>query len=64
MSSIVGGRTTLAAESTGSHCGGTALLSDRRAWAVELVADVILGLMVLHVILGLMVLLTVAPART
>ena len=41
---------TLAAESTGNHCGGTALLS---AWAVELVADVVLGLMVL-----------LAPART
>ena len=47
---------TLAAESTGSHCGGTALLSDRRAWAVERGADEILGIM--------MVLLTVAPART
>ena len=43
------------AESTGSHCGGTALCSDRRAWAVELGADKILGLMVL---------VTVAPART
>ena len=45
----------LEAEITGSHCGGTVLLSDRRAWAVELGADEILGLMVL---------LTVAPART
>ena len=45
----------LEAEITGSHCGGTVLLSDRRAWAVELGADEILGLVVL---------LTVAPART
>ena len=37
----------LEAESTGSHCGGTALGSDRRAWAVELGADEILRLMVL-----------------
>ena len=36
----------LEAEITGSHCGGTVLLSDRRAWAVELRAGEILGLMV------------------
>ena len=33
------------AKSTGNHCGGTALISDWRAWAVEL--DEIDGLMVL-----------------
>jgi len=46
---------TLAAESTGSHCGGTALLSDRRAWALELGADEILVMMAL---------LPAAPGRT
>ena len=38
---------TLAAESTGSHCNGTVLISDRRAWAVELGADEIHGLILL-----------------
>ena len=37
----------LDAESTGSHCGGTELSSNRRARAVELWADEILRLMVL-----------------
>ena len=46
---------TLVAESTGSHCGGTALLSDRRAWALELGADEILVMMAL---------LPAAPGRT
>ena len=32
-SSATAAACTLAAESTGSHCGGTALLSDRRASA-------------------------------
>ena len=42
----MGGR-TFAAESTRSHCGGTALLSDRRAWTAGLGADEILGMMVI-----------------
>ena len=41
-----GGVLWCAAESTDNHCGGTALLSDRRAWAVELGTGEILGLMV------------------
>ena len=36
---------TLEARSTANHCGGTPLLSDWRAWAVEL--DEIDGLLVL-----------------
>ena len=39
--------TTLEAKSTANHCGGTALLSDWRAWAVELGLGEINGLMVL-----------------
>ena len=35
------------AKHTGNHCGGTALISDWRAWAVELGLDEINGLMVL-----------------
>jgi len=46
--------TTLEAKSTGNHCGGTARLSDWRAWAIEL------GLDEIH---GLMVLVPVVPAR-
>ena len=38
---------TLEARSTANHCGGTALLSDWRAWAVELGLGEINGLMVL-----------------
>ena len=34
-------------KSTANHCGGTALLSDWRAWAVELGLGEINGLMVL-----------------
>ena len=39
--------TTLEAKSTANHCGGTALLSDWRAWAVELGLDEIDRLIVL-----------------
>ena len=39
--------TTLEAKSTANHCGGTVLLSDWRAWAVELGLGEINGLMVL-----------------
>ena len=35
------------AKSTGNHCGGTALISDWRAWAVELGLDEMNGVMVL-----------------
>ena len=35
------------AKSTGNHCGGTALISDWRAWAVELGLDEMNGFMVL-----------------
>ena len=49
-----GGGGGLEAKSTGSHCGGTARLSDWRAWAAEL------GLDEIH---GLMVLVPVVPAR-
>ena len=49
-----GGGDGMEAKSTGNHCGGTARLSDWRAWAVEL------GLDEIH---GLMVLVPVVPAR-
>ena len=49
-----GGGDGLEAKSTGNHCGGTARLSDWRAWAIEL------GLDEIH---GLMVLVPVVPAR-
>ena len=46
---------SLEAKSTGNHCGGTALLSNLRAWAVTL------GLDEVH---ESMVLVPAAPART